>query len=61
MAPTASVITPSHNSALFISETIQSVLSQTFSDWGMIVVDDCSTDNSVEVIQSFVEQDSRIK
>ena len=56
-----SIITPSHNSAPFISETIQSVLGQTFSDWEMIIVDDCSTDNSVEVIQSFVEQDSRIK
>ena len=58
---TVSVITPSHNSAQFISETIRSVLNQSFSDWELIVVDDCSTDNSVEVIQSFVDQDSRIK
>lgn len=58
---TVSVITPSHNSAQFISETIRSVLNQSFSDWEMIIVDDCSTDNSVEVIQSFVERDSRIK
>lgn len=36
-------------------------MSQSFSDSGLIVVDDCSTDNSVEVIQSFVERDSRIK
>ncbi|AHF01125.1 glycosyl transferase [Thiomicrospira aerophila AL3] len=56
-----SIITPSHNSTQFISETIQSVLSQSISDWEMIIVDDCSTDKSVEVIQSFVEQDSRIK
>lgn len=56
-----SIITPSHNSAQFISETIQSVLTQSFSDWELIIVDDCSTDNSVDVIQSFVEQDSRIK
>jgi teichuronic acid biosynthesis glycosyltransferase TuaG len=56
-----SVITPSHNCSAFISETIQSVLLQSFSDWEMIIVDDCSSDNSVEVIQPFVEQDSRIK
>lgn len=56
----ASIITPSHNCAPFISETICSVLNQSFSDWEMIIVDDCSADNSVEVIQSFVEQDSRI-
>lgn len=56
-----SIITPSHNSAPFISETIQSVLNQSFSDWELIIVDDCSTDNSVDVIQSFVERDSRIK
>lgn len=59
--PLISIITPSHNSAQFISETIQSVLSQSISDWEMIIVDDCSTDNSVEVIQSFAAQDPRIK
>jgi teichuronic acid biosynthesis glycosyltransferase TuaG len=59
--PLVSIITPSHNCSAFISETIQSVLNQSFSGWEMIIVDDCSTDNSVEVIQSFVEQDSRIK
>lgn len=56
-----SIITPSHNSAQFISETIKSVLNQSFSDWDMIIVDDCSNDNSVEVIRSYVEQDSRIR
>jgi len=55
------IVTPSHNSAPFISETIQSVLGQTFSDWEMIIVDDCSSDNSVEVIRSFADQDPRIK
>lgn len=55
------IVTPSYNSASFFSETIQSVLNQSFSDWEMIVVDDCSTDNTIEVIQHFVDQDSRIK
>jgi len=61
MNPLVSIVTPSYNSAALISETIQSVLSQTVFDWEMIVVDDCSSDNSVEVIQFFVDQDSRIK
>ena len=56
-----SIITPSYNSSKFIVETIRSVLSQTYSHWEMIIVDDCSTDNSVEVIKSFVEKDSRIR
>ncbi|HSN65370.1 MAG TPA: glycosyltransferase family 2 protein [Fusibacter sp.] len=56
-----SIITPSYNSSKFISATINSVLSQTVTHWEMIIVDDCSTDNSVEIIQSCVEKDSRIK
>lgn len=56
-----SIITPSYNSAHFIFDTIQSVLNQSFSDWEMIIVDDCSTDSSVEVVQSFIAQDSRIR
>lgn len=56
-----SIIIPTHNSVQFISETIKSVLDQSFFDWEMIIVDDCSSDNSVEVIQSFADQDPRIK
>lgn len=56
-----SIITPSYNSALLISDTVDSVLSQTFTNWEMIIVDDCSEDNSVEVIQSLVDCEPRIK
>ena len=56
-----SIITPCHNASKFVAETIESVLSQTYSEWEMLIVDDCSTDNSVEIVQSFSEQDSRIK
>lgn len=56
-----SIITPSYNSSIFIGETIRSVICQTFDEWEMIIVDDCSTDSSIEVIQSFVDQDPRIK
>lgn len=56
-----SIITPSFNSSLLISKTIKSVISQSFFEWEMIIVDDCSSDNSVEVIQAFVERNPRIK
>ena len=55
------IITPNFNKELFISETINSVFTQTYQDWELIIVDDGSTDNSIEVISSFVKKDSRIK
>ena len=54
-----SIVTASYNYQDYIKETIQSVLDQTYSDWELIIVDDCSTDNSVDVIKSF--SDDRIK
>ncbi len=61
MRPSISIITPSYNSSIFILKTLKSVTSQSFDNWEMIIVDDCSTDNSIEVIQPFAECDSRIK
>ena len=46
---------------MFIKQTILSVLSQTHLNWEMLIVDDCSTDNSVAVIQKFCQLDKRIK
>ena len=56
-----SIITASYNYENYIKETIESVIAQTFQDWEMIIVDDGSTDNSVDVIKSYSEKDSRIK
>ncbi len=56
-----SIITPTFNSERFISETILSVQAQTYQDWEMIIVDDCSTDKTAEIVASFQEKDSRIK
>ncbi len=56
-----SVITASYNYANYIDETIQSVINQTYTDWELIVVDDGSTDNSVEIIRKYCNQDNRIK
>jgi len=56
-----SIITPTYNCARFIAETIESVLTQTYSDWEMIIVDDCSNDNTKEIVEKYQEQDSRIQ
>ena len=51
--PRVSIIMPTFNSASFLFETIKSILSQTFNDFELIVVDDSSTDNSSEIINEF--------
>ncbi len=56
-----SIITPLYNSASFIASTINSVIAQTAISWEIIIVDDCSSDNSIEVIQPFIDRDTRIK
>lgn len=58
--PRVSIILPVYNERNFISDAIKSVLSQTFEDWELIVMDDASTDNSVEIIRSFMARDRRI-
>lgn len=54
-----SIIMPSWNTGRFISETIRSVIEQTYTNWELIIVDDCSTDNTDEVVLSF--NDKRIR
>jgi glycosyltransferase involved in cell wall biosynthesis len=56
-----SIITPNYNGAAFIAETIRSVQAQTHTEWEMIIVDDCSSDDSVSIIQGFLAQDGRIQ
>ena len=58
MNPSVSIITPCYNSDKYLSETIQSVLNQTFTNWEWWIVDDHSGDNSVQIINEF--QDERI-
>lgn len=59
MKELVSIITPSFNCGSFIEETINCVLSQTYQNWELIIVDDCSTDDTKEVVTSFT--DCRIK
>lgn len=56
-----SIITPAYNCEEFISETIDSVLEQTYSNWEMIIVNDKSTDNTECIIKSYLEKEQRIK
>ncbi len=56
-----SVITPAYNAAACIAETVASVQKQTYTDWEMIIVDDCSSDDTYAVAQALAAQDERIK
>lgn len=57
--PKVSVLMPVYNGELYIREAIDSILNQTFSDFELIIIDDCSTDGSVAVIKTYT--DSRIR
>lgn len=54
-----SVIMPSYNTGRFISESIESVIGQTYRNWELIIVDDCSTDETREVVEKYIS-DKRI-
>ena len=56
-----SIITPIYNSEAVIGDTISSLLKQTFSNWELLVVDDCSTDNSFAIVESLAKSDKRIR
>lgn len=56
-----SIITPVYNSEKLIGKTIECVLNQTYQNWEMLLVDDCSTDKSASIIKKYSKKDSRIK
>ncbi len=56
-----SIITPTYNCAKFIGRTIDSVLAQTYQNWEMIIVDDRSKDDTKEIVEQYMSNDSRIK
>jgi teichuronic acid biosynthesis glycosyltransferase TuaG len=60
-SPLVSIIIPTFNSQKFISETIRSVQNQTHVNWEIILVDDCSTDETVAIISRCTQEDNRIK
>jgi len=56
-----SIVTPCYNAGRSISDTIESVLAQTYTDWEMLIIDDCSNDSSSDIIRQYAARDSRIK
>lgn len=56
-----SIIVPVYNAEKFLEDTINGILNQTYQNWELIFVDDCSKDNSAKLIKSFIKKDKRIK
>ena len=56
-----SVIMPVYNGEKYLRQSIESVIQQTYKDWELIIVNDCSTDNSRDIMQSYADADSRIR
>lgn len=61
MIPTVSIVLPCYNGAGFLAQSIDSVVEQTYTDWELILVNDCSKDNSLEIMQRYADEDSRIR
>ena len=61
MQPTISIILPTYNGSKFIRTSIESCLQQTFTDFELIIVNDCSTDNTLSIIEEYAAKDKRIK
>jgi len=56
-----SIIMPAYNCGDFIGATLDSVINQSYKNWEVIIVDDCSTDNTADVVQEYIKKDNRIK
>ena len=61
MTSLVSIIMPSYNAAAFIAQSIDSVLQQSYSNWELLITDDRSSDNTIEIINQYVAKDDRIK
>jgi glycosyltransferase involved in cell wall biosynthesis len=59
--PLVSIVTPVYNTEKYISEAIESVLSQDYENWEYVIVNNCSTDRTLEIAQSYAENDPRIR
>ena len=59
--PLVSIILPVYNGSRFLSESVESCLAQSYKNWELIIVNDCSTDNSLAIAEGFAAKDDRIK
>ena len=55
-----SIIMPAYNAADKIETSVDSVLNQTYQNWELLIINDCSKDNTVEVVKKYIEKDDRI-
>lgn len=58
--PLVSIVTPSYNSASYIQETVASIRKQTHTNWEHIIIDDCSNDQTPELLKEIAKQDPRV-
>lgn len=61
MSPLVSIVLPCYNGADFLEQSIDSVIAQTFTDWELIIVNDCSNDNSLDIMLQYAAKDPRIR
>lgn len=59
--PLVSIVTPAFNAARFVEATVRSVIAQTHPNWEMLIVDDCSRDNTREILKKLATEDSRVR
>ena len=59
--PLISVVTPVYNGGKYLSQCIESVLAQTYRNWEYIIVDNCSSDRSLDIVKSRARKDTRIR
>lgn len=60
MQPLVSIIMPCYNAERYVAQSIESVIAQTYQNWELLITDDCSTDNSTEIIERYCAKDNRI-
>ena len=61
LTPKVSIIMSVYNGLLYLEESIESILNQSFTDFEFIIIDDCSTDNSWDILNKYAKKDTRIK
>lgn len=59
--PKVSIVLPTYNGEKYLKESIESIINQTFKDWELIIVNDCSTDSSLKIAREYEKNDDRIK
>lgn len=56
-----SIVTPTYNSSFYIGATIESILMQTYTNWELLITDDCSDDGTLDIVRKYMKRDPRIK